>query len=72
VTEQADNFKTTLAKALSDAKSHLADLTERCLETEDRANDVTAKLQARWQRRTELMRSRANTDGAHRSLGDGA
>ena len=68
VTEDARNLKSDLAEAIGDAKARLADLTERCRETEDRANDVTAKLQARWQRRTELMRSRANTEGTGRSL----
>jgi hypothetical protein len=62
-------LQSTLDKAVADATSCLANLTERCLETDDRADEMTAKVRARWQRRLELMRTRANTAGAARDLG---
>lgn len=69
VTDEANNLRTALGKAIADARSGLADLTERCLEAEGRANDITAKLRTRWQRRIEILRTRANTDGAAKHLG---
>jgi len=64
-----NTLKSTLDKAVADAVSCLANLTERCIETDDRADEMTAKVRDRWQRRLELMRTRANTDGAARDLG---
>ena len=69
MSDEANQLKSALDTAVSDTKSRLADLTERCLETEDRASEITAKLHTRWQRRTEIMRSRPNTDGAAKNLG---
>jgi hypothetical protein len=60
--------RSTLDDAVAAARTRLADLTERCVETQDRADGMTAKVQARWQRRVELMRSRANADGARQVL----
>lgn len=59
----------TLDSMVAAARNRLADLTERCVETQDRADEMTARVQARWQRRVELMRSRANADGAREALG---
>ncbi|TCO50716.1 hypothetical protein [Actinocrispum wychmicini] len=69
MTDEADPLKATLDSAVADTAARLAEMTEGCRETEDRANDITAKLRTRWQRRVEIMRSRANTDGAAKNLG---
>jgi hypothetical protein len=63
-----DGLKSRLTDLMAASRSRVSGLTDDCRRTEERADEIGAKLRERWQRRIEMLRIRANTEAGGKNV----